>query len=39
MPDENIFVHVIDDDEAARDLLAFLLGTAKINVKTYEFCE
>jgi two-component system response regulator FixJ len=36
MPDENIFVHVIDDDEAARDSLAFLLGTAKINVKTYD---
>ena len=29
-------VHVIDDDEAARDSLAFLLGTAKIDVKTYE---
>ena len=36
MPDESIFVHVIDDDEAARDSLAFLLGTAKIDVKTYE---
>jgi two-component system response regulator FixJ len=36
MPDENIFVHVIDDDEAARDSLAFLLGTAKINVKIYD---
>jgi two-component system response regulator FixJ len=36
MPDKNIFVHVIDDDEAARDSLAFLLGTAKINVKTYD---
>lgn len=36
MPDENIFVHVIDDDEAARNSLAFLLGTAKINVKTYD---
>src|SRR5262252_11168014 len=29
-------VHVIDDDEAARHSLAFLLGTAKISVKTYE---
>src|SRR5215470_4140783 len=29
-------VHVIDDDEAARQSLAFLLGTAKIEVKTYE---
>jgi len=29
-------VHVIDDDEAARHSLAFLLGTAKIDVKTYE---
>jgi len=29
-------VHVIDDDEAARHSLAFLLGTANISVKTYE---
>src|SRR3954465_4271236 len=29
-------VHVIDDDEAARDSLAFLLGAAKIDVKTYD---
>jgi len=29
-------VHVIDDDEAARDSLAFLLASAKIDVKTYE---
>jgi len=28
-------VYVIDDDEAARDSLAFLLGTAKVEVKTY----
>jgi len=27
---------VIDDDEAARDSLAFLLASAKIDVKTYE---
>jgi two-component system, LuxR family, response regulator FixJ len=29
-------VHVIDDDEAARDSLAFLLRTADIDVLTYE---
>ena len=29
-------VHVIDDDEAIRDSLAFLLGTAAIAVRTYE---
>ena len=32
----NITVHVIDDDDAARQSLAFLLGTAKIAVKTYD---
>jgi len=32
----DVMVHVIDDDEAARHSLAFLLGTAKIDVKTYE---
>jgi two-component system, LuxR family, response regulator FixJ len=36
MPSETPTVHVIDDDEAARQSLAFLLGTAKIDVKTYE---
>lgn len=36
MPSEIPTVHVIDDDEAARHSLAFLLGTAKIDVKTYE---
>jgi len=36
MPSERPTVHVIDDDEAARDSLAFLLGTAKIDVKTYD---
>jgi two-component system, LuxR family, response regulator FixJ len=36
MPSEAPIVHVIDDDEAARHSLAFLLGTAKIEVKTYE---
>src|SRR5690349_24721993 len=35
MPSD-VTVHVIDDDEAARHSLAFLLGTAKISVKTYE---
>ena len=29
-------VHVIDDDEAVRQSLAFLLGTAGIEVRTYE---
>jgi two-component system response regulator FixJ len=29
-------VHLIDDDEAVRSSLAFLLSTAKIGVKTYE---
>src|SRR5262245_37036601 len=29
-------VHVIDDDEAMRHSLAFLLGTARIAVRTYE---
>src|SRR5215813_11892545 len=29
-------VHVIDDDAAARHSLAFLLGTAKVSVQTYE---
>ena len=29
-------VHVIDDDEAARDSLAFLLESADMTVKTYE---
>jgi two-component system response regulator FixJ len=29
-------VHLIDDDEAVRSSLAFLLGTAKIGVRTYE---
>ena len=29
-------VHVIDDDEAVRDSLAFLLRSAKVQVRTYE---
>src|SRR5215471_14653836 len=36
MQSEMPIVHVIDDDEAARHSLAFLLGTAKIDVKTYD---
>ena len=30
------FVHVIDDDDALRDSLRFLLTSAKFNVETYE---
>ncbi len=29
------FIHIIDDDEAVRDSLAFLLRAAEMNVKTY----
>ena len=32
-------VHVIDDDDALRDSLSFLLGTVRLNVKTYESAE
>jgi len=32
----NSFVHVIDDDDAVRDSLEFLLRTAKIEVRTYD---
>jgi two-component system, LuxR family, response regulator FixJ len=35
MPSENAVVHVIDDDEAIRQSLEFLLQTARIAVKTY----
>jgi len=35
MPSEAPLVHVIDDDDAIRQSLAFLLGTAKIAVVTY----
>jgi two-component system, LuxR family, response regulator FixJ len=35
MPSENAVVHVIDDDEAIRQSLEFLLHAAKIAVKTY----
>jgi two-component system, LuxR family, response regulator FixJ len=36
MPSDQATVHVIDDDEAVRESLAFMLGTAGINVQTYE---
>jgi two-component system response regulator FixJ len=36
MPSDDSTVHVIDDDEAVRHSLAFLLRSAKIDVKTYE---
>jgi two-component system response regulator FixJ len=35
MPLENL-VHVIDDDDAMRDSLAFLLRSAKVDTRTYE---
>ena len=35
MPCEAVTVHVIDDDEASRQSLAFLLQTANIAVQTY----
>lgn len=35
MPTESEFVHVIDDDEASRQSLAFLLESAQIAVRTY----
>ena len=35
MPDEPM-VHVIDDDEALRESLAFLFSTAQLPVRTYE---
>jgi two-component system response regulator FixJ len=33
---EHALVHVIDDDDAVRNSLEFLLRTAKIDVRTYE---
>jgi len=36
MPPDQAVVHVIDDDEAARQSLAFLLRAHDIEVKTYE---
>jgi len=35
MSSEKPIVHVIDDDEAVRDVLAFQLGSAGIEVRTY----
>ena len=36
MPSDKARVHVIDDDEAMRESLAFLLGAAGLQVRTYE---
>jgi len=36
MPSEALVVHVIDDDEAMRQSLAFLFRTARIRAETYE---
>jgi two-component system, LuxR family, response regulator FixJ len=36
MPSDQAIVHVIDDDEAVRQSLAFLLAAAGIEVQTYE---
>jgi two-component system, LuxR family, response regulator FixJ len=36
MPADKAIVHVIDDDEAMRESLSFLLGTVGMEVKTYE---
>ena len=36
MPAEKSVVHVIDDDEAVREVLAFQLGSAGIDVQTYD---
>ncbi|HWL73237.1 MAG TPA: response regulator FixJ [Burkholderiaceae bacterium] len=36
MPSETLVVHVIDDDEAMRQSLAFLFRTARIHAETYE---
>jgi two-component system, LuxR family, response regulator FixJ len=35
MPSETGTVHIVDDDDALRESLAFLLGTARIDVATY----
>jgi len=35
MPSEKRLVHIIDDDDALRESLAFLLRTAKIEVESY----
>jgi two-component system, LuxR family, response regulator FixJ len=39
MPSEKGIVHVIDDDEAMRESLSFLLGVVGIEVQTYESAE
>src|SRR5215475_12470031 len=36
MPSDAAMVHVVDDDEAMRQSMAFLLRTANIQVRTYE---
>ena len=36
MPADKSIAHVIDDDEAVREALAFQLGSAGIDVRTYE---
>jgi two-component system response regulator FixJ len=36
MPAEKSIVHVIDDDQAVREVLAFQLGSAGIDVRTYD---
>jgi two-component system response regulator FixJ len=36
MPAEKSIVHVIDDDQAVREVLAFQLGSAGIDVRTHE---
>ena len=36
MPSDKSIVHVIDDDEAVRQALAFQLGSAGLDVRTYE---
>jgi two-component system, LuxR family, response regulator FixJ len=36
VPAEKSIVHVIDDDQAVREVLAFQLGSAGIDVRTYE---
>ena len=35
MPSEKGTVHIIDDDDALRESLAFLLRTARIEVASY----
>ena len=36
MPSDKPIVHVIDDDEAVREVLSFQLGSAGIDVRTYD---